>query len=341
MAIVDQNKFYKDLETGNVSPVYFIFGDEPFLIEQCVHRFKFGLLDENSFDFNYSLFYAGDAEIQNVKDTVETLPVFAARRVVILKNAHELKDSEWSELESVFKNPVDSTVFVLFADKIDKRKKCFKNLIDTSIAIEFKKPYDNEIPRWINYYAGQVGLKLTQAAVHRLHRLVGNNLSEIYAQLEKIKTYLGSQESSSSPHHDHVDVAEVNAVVSNSREENVFDFTKAIGQKDRVKALEQIVNLLDQGQSEIGVVSLLARHMRILLTVRTGMDQGIGGTKLAHLANVSPYFIDEYCGQAKIWPVKKLEDSLVLLSETDKALKSSPLSSHIWLENLVLKSCSM
>lgn len=333
MAIIDQNKFYKDLEAGNVTPVYFIFGDEPFLIDQCVNRFKYGLLDENSFDFNYSLFYAGDADIQSIKDTVETLPVFAQRRVVILKNSHELKDSEWNELEPLFKNPVDSTVFVLFADKIDKRKKQFKNIIDTSSAIEFKKPYDNEIPRWINYYAQAYELKLTQAAVHRLHRLVGNNLSEIYAQLEKIKIYLDGGQN--------VDVEHVNAVVSNSREENVFDFTKAVGQKDRVRALEQIVNLLDQGQSEIGIVNLLARHMRILLTVRTGMDQGIGGAKLANIANVSPYFIDEYCAQAKGWPVRKLEDSLVLLGETDKALKSSPLSSHIWLENLVLKSCSM
>lgn len=333
MAIIDQNKFYKDLESGNVSPVYFIFGDEPFLIDQCVNRFKYALLDENSLDFNYSLFYAGDADVVAVKDAVETLPVFAQRRVVILKNANELKDSEWTELESLFKNPVDSTVFVLFADKIDKRKKHFKNIIDVASALEFKKPYDNEIPRWINYYAAQFELKLTQPAVHRLHRLVGNNLSEIYVQLEKIKIFLdgGTQ----------VEVEHVNSVVSNSREESVFDFTKAVGQKDRVRALEQIVTLLDQGQSEIGIVNLLARHMRILLTVRTGLDQGIGGAKLASLANVSPYFVDEYAAQAKGWPVRKLEDSLVLLGETDKALKSSPLSSHIWLENLVLKSCSM
>ena len=333
MAIIDQNKFYKDLESGNVSPVYFIFGDEPFLIDQCVNRFKYALLDENSLDFNYSLFYAGDTDVITVKDTVETLPVFAQRRVVILKNSNELKDSEWNELESLFKNPVDSTVFVLFADKIDKRKKHFKNIIDMANALEFKKPYDNEIPRWINYYAAQFELKLTQPAVHRLHRLVGNNLSEIYAQLEKIKIFLdgGTQ----------VEAEHVNSVVSNSREESVFDFTKAVGQKDRVRALEQIVTLLDQGQSEIGIVNLLARHMRILLTVRTGLDQGIGGAKLASLANVSPYFVDEYAAQAKGWPVRKLEDSLVLLGETDKALKSSPLSSHIWLENLVLKSCSM
>lgn len=334
MAVIDQNKFYKNLEAGELSPVYFIFGDEPFLIEQCVSRFKYSMLDENSVDFNYSLFYAADTNVQDIKDAVETLPVFNPKRLVIVKNSHELKDSEWSELESLFKNPVDSTVFVLLADKVDKRKKHFKTLIDSADAIEYKKPYDNEVPRWINYYAQEYGLKLNQAANHRLHKLVGNNLSEIYAQLEKVKTYLGDSKTS-------VDVEDINNVVSNSREESVFDFTKAIGKKDKVLALEQIITLLDQGQNEIGVVSLLARHMRILHTVRMGMDQGVGGSKLANMANISPYFIDDYCDQAKNWSVKKLEDSLVLLSQTDKALKSSPLSAHIWLENLVLKACTM
>ena len=81
--------------------------------------------------------------------------------------------------------------------------------------------------------------------------------------------------------------------------------------------------------------------MRILLTVRAGMDQGIGGSKLASLTNLPSYYIENYCDQARLWPIRKIEDSLVVLHETDKALKSSPISSHIWLENLVLKTCQI
>jgi DNA polymerase-3 subunit delta len=79
----------------------------------------------------------------------------------------------------------------------------------------------------------------------------------------------------------------------------------------------------------------------MLLTVRSGMDQGIGGAKLASLAQVPSYFIESYCDQARVWPIRKLEDALIVLHETDRALKSSPVSSHIWLENMVLKSCSL
>lgn len=333
MPVVDSQKIYKDLENKKFSPVYFFYGDEPYLLGQIPDRFKFSVLDENTFDFNLNIFYGGDVDVTVLKDAVETLPVMTMKRLVILKNAEAIKESEWAELESLFKNPVDSTVFVICADKVDKRKKSIKLIFESAITSEFKKPYDNEVPRWINHLAENHDLKFSLEATHRLHRLVGNNLSELDNQIQKLKNFVGLRSV--------IDLKDVSEVVSNSKEESVFDFTRAIGQKDRITALEQLVQLIDQGQNEVGIVSLLARHMRILLTVRSGMDQGLGGSKLASLAQVPAYFIEGYCDQARVWSIKKIEDALVVLNETDKALKSSPVSSHIWLENMVLKSCSL
>ncbi len=333
MAINDQQKLYKDLESKKFQPIYFLFGDEPYLLNQCTNRFKFSVLDENTIDFNYSLFYAADADASTIKDAVETLPVFTSHRLVIVKNAHEFKDSELLELQPILDNPVESTVFVILAEKVDKRKKAIKTLLDHAFCVEFKKPYDNQVPQWISYLCQNVDLQISNEAIHRLHRLVGNNLSELESQILKIQDYIGERKL--------IELADINSVVSFSREESVFDFTKAIGQKDRVKALEQLVSLMDQGQNEISIINLLARHMRLLLTVRSGMDQGIGGAKLASLAQVPSYFIESYCDQARIWPIRKIEEAISVLHETDKALKSSPLSSHIWLENMVLKSCSL
>lgn len=333
MAINDQKKLYKDLDSKKFQPIYFLFGDEPYLLNQLTNRFKFSVLDENTTDFNYSLFYADNADASNIKDAVETLPVFTSHRLVIVKNAHEFKDSELLELQPILDNPVESTVFVILAEKVDKRKKAIKTLLDRAFCVEFKKPYDNEIPQWISLLCQNVQLQISNEAIHRLHRLVGNNLSELESQIFKIQDYIGDRK--------RIELVDVNAVVSFSREESVFDFTKAIGQKDRVKALEQLVGLMDQGQNEISIINLLARHMRVLLTVRSGLDQGIGGSKLASLAQVPSYFIESYCDQARIWPTRKIEQAISVLHETDKALKSSPLSSHIWLENMVLKSCSL
>ncbi|AFY01155.1 DNA polymerase III subunit delta [Bdellovibrio bacteriovorus] len=330
MALIDAQKFYRDLEKGQTAPLYFLFGEEPYLLNQSVERFKYSVLTEGAVDFNYSLFYASDADVVSVRDAVETLPMMAQRRLVILKEAQELTDKEWAELEALFESPVDSTVFVILASRVDKRKKQIRLLLDKADCVEFKKPYENQIPSWINYIAQSLGLTISNDAILLLHKLVGHHLTEIEGELKKLGEFVGERR---------IEVADVAQAVSRSKEENVFDFTKAIGENDRVKALELLVHLLDQGQNEIGIVSLVARHVRILLTLKRGMEEGLHGAKLAHFAQVPPYFLESYLDQARLWTAKKLEQTLVVLSETDKALKSSPLSSHIWLENLVLKTC--
>ncbi len=331
MAIIDAQKLYKDLEKAQLSPLYFLFGEEPYLLNQSVERFKNAVLTEGAIDFNYSSFYASDADINTIKDAVETLPMMASRRLVILKEAQDLSDKEWIELESLIESPVESSVFVILASRIDKRKRQIRLLLDKVECVEFKKPYENQVPSWVNYIAQTLGLAISHEGIHLLHRLVGHNLTEIEGELKKLGEFVGG--------HRRIEVQDVAQVVSRSKEENVFDFTKAIGENDRVRALEHLVYLIDQGQSEVGIVSLVARHIRILLALKKGMDEGLHGAKLAHYAQVPPYFLESYLDQSRLWTQRKLESTLVVLSETDRALKSSPLSSHIWLENMVLKTC--
>lgn len=329
MPQVEAQEFYRQLEEGRFAPVYFIHGEEPYLLRQSLERFRAYVLNPDTLDFNYNQYFAGDAEIGRVREAVELLPMMAQRRLVILREAQELKDAEWAELESLFTQPVESTVFVVTADRVDKRKRPVRLLIEKAQSVEFKKPYDNQIPTWIRYIGGQMNLQLSDEAVHLVHKLVGHHLTEIEAELMKVHEFVGDGR--------RAEVQDVAAVVSRRREESVFDLCRAIGENDRVRALEQLVHLLDQGQSEVGIVALVARHLRILMTLKRGQEEGLFGAKLANLAQVPPYFLDQYLEQTRVWNLKQLEKSLVVLAETDRALKSSPLSSHIWLENMILK----
>ncbi len=331
MPMQDPQKVYKAFETKEFSPLYFIFGEEPYLLNQCFQRFKNSVLADGTEDFNFNLFYATENSPSEVKEAVETLPMMSSRRLVILKEAHEYTDKQWSEFEPLISSPVESTVFVILATKVDKRKKILKSLTEVAQSVEFKKPYENQIPWWINYIAESLEVKISEEAIHLLHTLVGSHLLEIESEILKLKEYIGDRK--------RIELTDVASAVSRSKEENIFDFTRAVGERDQVKALEHLVQLLDQGQSEVGVVSLVARHIRLLIIVKKGLEMGLHGARLAQQAQVPSYFIESYVDQSRQWSMKKLEQTLVVLSETDKALKSSPLSSHIWLENMVLKTC--
>jgi DNA polymerase-3 subunit delta len=230
-------------------------------------------------------------------------------------------------------SPVESTVFILAGAKVDKRKRFFKALTDAAVHTEFRKPFENQIPGWIRHICKGFGLTINDDAVQLVHRLVGNQLTELESEVIKLRDFLGDRKQ--------IQIEDVAQCVSKKREENVFDLAASLGQGDRVQAIVQLVQLLDQGQNETGIVALVARHIRLLLMIKQGQELGLIGQKLSQYAQVPHYYLQDYVNQSKRWTPKKLEAFLLILAETDRALKSSPLSAHIWLENLVLKACSM
>src|SRR5690606_15522486 len=144
MPVIEAKQFYKEVDEGQCGPLYFLFGDEPYLLNQSVERLRRTVVDENTADFNLNIYYAADSEVSTIRDSVEMLAMMAPRRLVIVKEAQDFTDKEWQALESLFASPVDSTVFVLVASRIDRRKKSMRLLLDKARCVEFKRPYENQ-----------------------------------------------------------------------------------------------------------------------------------------------------------------------------------------------------
>ena len=322
----------QNLEKNEIAPIYFFYGEESFLIEDAVSRVTHAALGDGLKDFNFDLFYLEQAEVGRVRDVIETLPMMTERRVVVLKDAHLLKDSAAEQLYPVITSPVQTSTVVWTALKIDKRKKFFKLLLENAVTIEMKRPQEREVPGWIQYLARIHDLLMGDTEGQLLFDMVGSSLQDLNSEMQKVKAYLGDRRK--------VETQDLLQVVSRLRTDSVFDFTDAIARKDRSKALLCLANLLDHGENEIAILSLISRHVRILKGVREGMEQGLSGQKLSVRVGVPAYFLRDYVDQAKFWPQHKIERTYQALVDTDRALKSAPVSAHIWLENFVLRTCS-
>ncbi len=323
----------KSLADQKFAPIYFFYGEEQFLVQQAVQYLRACSVDEASADFNWRVFDADSADASKIKDEIETFPMMAARRVVLIREVGDFKESEWSTLAPLIENPVDSTLLMMTTAKVDRRKKIMQKLIETTVSVEFKKPYENQVAGWIRHIVKGHGLAISDEALQFFHRLVGSQLTEIDGEIRKLKSYLGTREE--------ILTEDVARCVSRLKEENVFKFVELLAKGDRVNSLMQAVGLLDRGQSDIGIVALAARHIRILLQIKLGEAQGLAGPKLASHAQIPPYFLSDYQRQTHAWTLIKLENVMLILSETEKALKSSPLSSGIWIENMILKICEL
>jgi DNA polymerase III subunit delta len=317
---------------GEIYPLYFLYGDETFLIDEALASIEHTTIGDGMRDFNLNTFYGGETDASQIRDAVETLPMMSPVRLVVVKDAQDLSEKQWDSMMNLVDDPVSTTAFVCIASKIDKRKKHVKRFIEKGVVVEFKRPYDNQIPDWIRTLAKKHELKMTADAVSLFHQLVGSNLQDINAELGKLVQFLGGRKQAS--------VDDVLKAVSRIRLDSVFDLTDAIGRNDRARALDCLVNLLDNGQNEVGVLALISRHVRILKLVSDGMREGLSGPRLSSRAGVSPYFLRSYVEQARAWSDRKIERTFQALLDTDRALKSSPIASHIWLENFIIQTCS-
>lgn len=319
------------LQKGTPQPLYFLVGEEYFLMNEALQGIKQTVLADGAADFNSDQFFAGDDDVVKIRDTVEMLPMMSPRRLVVVRNCQDFRDKDWDVLAPIIDAPVDSTTLVLLADKVDKRKKFFKRLGELATVVELNRPFENQLAAWIDYIGAKHGLTVQPEAAALLRQLIGASLTELNNEMMKLRDFVGERSK--------VDGTDVLKVVSRSKADSVFDLTNAIGKKDRALALQSLANLLEHGQSEVGAVAMIARHLRILSVVRDGVRQGVPAARLCLKAGIPQFFLKDYEFQAKAWSDDKISRTIFALKETDRALKSSPVSSHIWLENFILKAC--
>ena len=324
--------FVRSVEAGNISNIYVLMGEEPFLLDDALKKLEPVVLGQGLRDFNLNLFYVSDADASAIRDAVETLPMMATARMIVVKEAHELSEKDWEQLVPLIENPVPSSVLVLVASKFDKRKKTVKLLFDQSAVYNFKRPYGPQVSDWIVKLAHAQHLKFKTEAIGIFRDLVGESLQDINSELIKLAQYVGG--TAAKPGLITPDI--ILDVASRRKVDSIFELTNAIGEGDRAAALTSLVHLLDAGESPVGIVVMVTRHIRILKAIADGLKQGITGPRLGQHAGVAPFFLNSYLGQVKRWNQRKIEQALEALADTDRALKSSPVSAHIWLENMVL-----
>lgn len=327
----DLRKLQQSLERKAPGPLYLLYGEEGYLIDEALKALKEKAKEVGALDFNYDNYSAPETSSIQVRDTAEMLPAMCERRFVLYKNVELLKDEAWNSLLPLIENPIDTTTLIFVASKIDKRKKHYKLLQKNAISVDLKKPYENQLPVWVDYIAYLNEIKLSRDASAAILQLVGTNLGEISNEIKKIKSFVGKKSQ--------VEVEDVLNVVSKARIENVFSLTDAIGRRDRAQALLCLANLLENGQNEVGIVSLIHRQLRILASIKQGVKNGLTSGRLSQKVGVPEFFLKQYMTQSRLWDESKINQTMHALHETDKALKSSPISSHIWLENFIVKTC--
>ncbi len=303
-------KIINDIKQGNIKPIYFLMGEEPYYIDKITEFIENNVLTEDEKGFNQMVLYGKDVSIDEVVSNAKRYPMMADRQVVIVKEAQELSRNI-EKLESYAENPQPTTVLV-FAYKyktLDKRKKVTKVLEKAGVVYESKKMYDNQVGDWIKRLLSGKGYGIEPKAAAMLVEFLGNDLSRISNELDKLMIIL-PQGSSISPK-----VIEDNIGIS--KDYNVFELRKAIGERDELKAYK-IAEYFSQNPKDnplVMTVGLVFGFFSQLLQYHGLKDKN--PSNVAKLLRINPYFVKDYDIALRNYPMRKVSAIVATLRDVD------------------------
>jgi DNA polymerase-3 subunit delta len=298
-----KNKIYK--------PIYFLSGDEPYFIDLITKYINDNVLTDAEKSFNQSVMYGKETEIHTVINAAKRFPMMANYQVVIVKEAQNIKNID--DLIHYANTPLKSTILVInYKYKtLDKRKKLYKALNENCVLYESKKLYDNEVPGWINGYLKNKNRTVDPSAGMLLTEYLGNDLSKIENELDKLIITLPEGEFK-------ITTAHIEKNIGISKDYNNFELHNALIQKNVLKS-NRIVNYFGHNSKDnpftLTISSLYHFYSKVLTYhfIKDKRDRrGVAAT-----LKVNPYFVGDYEKAAKSYNPKKTVEIISLLREYD------------------------
>lgn len=322
----------KDIKAGNLKPIYFLMGEEPYYIDKLTEFIEQNILQEHERDFNQSILYGRDVTMEDVIGTAKRFPMMADRQVVVVREAQELSRTI-DKLEAYAENPQPTTVLV-FAYKyktLDKRKKITKLLDKVGVVFESKKLYENQVGDWIKRVLSGQGYSIDNKAVAMLVEFLGTDLSKINNELDKLKIIL--------PKGHTFTPNDIEENIGFSKDFNNFELRKAIGEKNQVKAY-QIIDYFAQNPKDNPLVvttGLVFGFFSQLLQYHGLKDKS--QMNAAKILKVNPYFVKDYEVAFRNYPMKKVSAIVAALRTLDvksKGVGAASTSQHDLLKELLI-----
>ncbi|MEA1887832.1 MAG: DNA polymerase III subunit delta [Bacteroidota bacterium] len=310
------NRIISDIKKKIYKKVYFLHGDEPYYIDLIIDFIEDNILTEEEKSFNQVVLYGQETDMSSIINTARRFPMMANQQVVIVKEAHYLKDLDL--LTKYLDHPLDSTVLVISYKyrKLDKRTSLYKTL-DRNKNVELylsERLRDYQVPDWIDSYLHEHNIKSERNVSHILTEYLGSDLSRIVNELDKLLIAMPEGKNV-------ITAADIEKCIGISKDFNNFELQNALGRKDLLKA-NLIVNHFGHNPKDNPMPVTMATifsFFRKLLIYHHLKDKS--RNNVAAILRINPYFVSDYEMASRNYSPAKTARVISLLHEFDMKSK--------------------
>ncbi|MFO7171694.1 MAG: DNA polymerase III subunit delta [Bacillota bacterium] len=353
MCSLRQHEALAAIAAGQVAPVYLLYGGQPLLEQELLAALREQLVPPGTEAFNYHVVEAGPDQIRQVLGLVQTLPLMAARRLVVMRKSGLFSSrrggrpgeegtegepvppagEEEKQLLAYLRQPAPFVCLVITVDgEPDRRRQVYRAVEAAGVVVDCSQPGEEEAAQWCQVRAQRLGKQLDPEAARILVEKVGTDLTLLGMELEKLALYTEGEAIGPEP---------VLTLVSGATQVQVFDLIDAVAEGQVGRAVHLLSQMLRQGEPPLRLLALLAGHFRRLLEARALADQGVTPARAAQERRQRPYYWEKLMRQARRFNREDLVRALEQILEVDVALKTRGGEEQLVLETLLMELAAL
>ncbi len=324
---MEHKSIIQNIKNKSFEKVYFLHGEEPYFIDEITQAIIDNALEDHERDFNQSIVYGKEADINSIIADARQFPMMAQRRLVIIKEAQYLRNLE--NLTPYLENPSDQTVFVINYKykKYDSRKKSIKAAKQNGIVFLSNKIPDYKLPDWISSLVKEKGFGITQKSCMLLAEYLGDDLGRVSTEIDKLAIILEKGTTINEVH--------IEENIGISKEYNAFELVDAIGTRNLEKAMK-IVDYFDKNPKAGNMVMIVSNIFKFhLQMMKIHFLPDKSRQNIASALQVHPFVAGKILQSSQYYNPKKIAKNIAILEEYD--LKSKGVGNSSFNQGELLK----
>ncbi len=320
-------RIQQDIAEGQFRTCYLLYGEETYLRQQYEKRLIEALLPQE--DTMNTAFYEGSSvDVAEIIDLAGTLPFFADRRVIVLRDTGFFKH-KCEDLTKLLDGGLADWLCMIFVeDDVDKRSRMYKAVSKIGRAVEFKRQDAGTLTRWVLQRMDQEGKKITRRDMDLFLSMTGDDMSNIDCELTKLLSYTMDR--------DVITRKEIEAVCCPQMQSRIFEMVRAVADRKQKKALQLYDDLLALKEPPMRILYLLARQFHQLMQVQEMAAQGFDRAEIGRRMRLQPFVVRNMISCAGKYRPGELQKAVETCIETEEEVKTGRLGDVLGVELLIV-----
>ncbi len=291
---------------SQIKNLYLIKGDDIFVIDSAIKHISNACIKEYP-DFNKIIITDENFNINFLDEAIQSLPIGADRRLVILKHINKLTENDKKNIKKIIQNiPDQTTIIIVYNDN-------WKFLKDVE-SVDCGKQNFDIIFKYIKYETQKQNLNFSDEIVKTLIELCSFNMTKINMELKKLMAFNNENL---------LTINDLKNIVDEDHEYQIFELSENLGNKNATKSLKILSELIQKKEPLQNIFAMLLNHFRRI--IHSGLSD-LSTTELSKLFDVKEYAIIKAKQQSKYFSKIQLKNILFALEDIDFMVKNGKMT---------------